>query len=344
MQAGDRRTRAERSRREPHVTVRPGAARTTVESRDGTVTGVLDGFLVLAVVVAVGWGIGRSGILGPSAVEVLSRAAFFVASPALLFSTISTSDVHAVFSGALLVTAVSSTAACLLYLVFAVVRRRPVGESVIGAMCSGYVNAGNLGLPIVTYVLKDPSAIAPVLLFQLAVLGPVGATVLDAVTSRESGRRLSVLRTASAPLRNPIAIATGAGLVVAFTGWHPPEIVMAPVHLVAGIAVPGMLLAFGISLHGAARPGRGGTGVPLVVVSVLKNLGQPAIAVATGTALGMSGGALLAVAVCAALPTAQNMFAYAVRYRQGQSLARDAGLVTTVVSIPVMIGVVALLA
>ncbi|GAY13232.1 AEC family transporter [Pseudonocardia sp. N23] len=307
-------------------------------------TGVLQGFLVLAVIVALGWGIGRSGLLGPTAVEVLSRTAFFVASPALLFSTLSVADVHAVFSGALAVTAVSSSAACVLYLVFAMLRRRPAGESVVGAMSSGYVNAGNLGLPIVTYVLKDPTAIAPVLLFQLAVLGPIGATVLDTLTRREDGRPASLWRTMVAPLRNPIFIATAAGLVVAFAGWQVPEVVMAPVHLVAGVAVPGMLLAFGVSLHGAARPGQGEVGPPLVAVSVLKNVGQPAIAVAVGLLLGMTGPRLLAVAVCAALPTAQNMFAYAVRYRQGVTLARDAGLVTTVLSVPVMIGVVALLA
>jgi len=308
------------------------------------VSGVLQGFLVLAAIVAVGWGIGRSGLLGPTAVEVLSRTAFFVASPALLFSTLSVADVHAVFSGALAVTAVSSSAACVLYLVFAMLRRRPAGESVVGAMSSGYVNAGNLGLPIVTYVLKDPTAIAPVLLFQLAVLGPLGATVLDALTRREDGRPPSLWRTVVAPLRNPIFVATAAGLVVAFTGWQVPDVVMAPVHLVAGIAVPGMLLAFGVSLHGAARPGQGEVGPPLVVVSLLKNVGQPAIAVAVGLLLGMTGPRLLAVAICAALPTAQNMFAYAVRYRQGVTLARDAGLVTTVISVPVMIGVVALLA
>lgn len=307
-------------------------------------TGVLEGFLVLGVIVALGWGIGRSGILGPSAVEVLSRTAFFVASPALLFSILSSADVHAVFSGALVVTAVSSSAVCLLFLGWAILRRRPAGESVVGAMSSGYVNAGNLGLPIVTYVLKDPTAIAPVLLFQLAVLGPLGTTVLDVLTRREDGHPASVLRTIVAPLRNPIAIATAAGLVVAFGGWTVPDIVMAPVDLVAGIAVPGMLLAFGISLHGADRPGRGEVGAPLVVVSALKNLGQPAIAVGVGSLLGLTGPRLLAVAICAALPTAQNMFAYAVRYRQGQTLARDAGLVTTVVSIPVMIGIVALLA
>ena len=307
--------------------------------------GILEGFAVLGVIVGLGYLIGRSGILGPAAVQVLSRTAFFVATPALLFSTLSAADVQAVFSSALVVAAVSSLAAGLVYVVFAVVRRRPAGESTIGAMSAGYVNAGNLGLPIVTYVLHDPAAIAPVLLFQLAVLGPVGTTLLDVLTHRADGHEVSLRRTLTAPLRNPIALATFAGLAVAITGVRVPEPVLAPVHLVAGIAVPAMLLAFGISLRGAARPGVGDQGPPLVVVVVAKNLVQPAVALVLGAVvLGLTGPRLLAVVVCAALPTAQNMFAYAVRYRQGERLARDAGLVTTVVSVPVMIGLVALLA
>lgn len=45
-----------------------------------------------------------------------------------------------------------------------------------------------------------------------------------------------------------------------------------------------------------------------------------------------------------ALPTAQNVFGYAVRFGQGITLGRDAGLATTVVSAPVLFTVVALLA
>ena len=45
--------------------------------------------------------------------------------------------------------------------------------------------------------------------------------------------------------------------------------------------------------------------------------------------LGLEGHALLAVVVCAALPTAQNVFGYAVRFGQGITLGRDAGLATT---------------
>ncbi|MGH8966110.1 MAG: AEC family transporter, partial [Actinomycetes bacterium] len=50
--------------------------------------GVIDAFIVIGVVIAVGYLVGRTGVLGPTATHVLSRAAFFIASPALLFVTL----------------------------------------------------------------------------------------------------------------------------------------------------------------------------------------------------------------------------------------------------------------
>jgi malonate transporter len=67
------------------------------------------------------------------------------------------------------------------------------------------------------------------------------------------------------------------------------------------------------------------------------------LALLLGMALGLSGHALLAVVVCAALPTAQNVFTYAVRFEKGVNLARDAALITTIVSVPVLFAAVALL-
>lgn len=123
------------------------------------VGGVLEGFLVIGIVVAVGYGVGRAGVLGPDATRVLSRTAFFVATPALLFTTLARTDIGAVFSSNLLVTAVTSSLACLLYVPVGLLRRRPAGEVAVGAMASGYVNAGNLGLPIAVYVIgtRPPS-------------------------------------------------------------------------------------------------------------------------------------------------------------------------------------------
>jgi hypothetical protein len=46
----------------------------------------------------------------------------------------------------------------------------------------------------------------------------------------------------------------------------------------------------------------------------------------------------------AALPTAQNVLVYALQYGRGQAVARDAGLVTTLLALPVMLVIAAVLA
>jgi predicted permease len=305
---------------------------------------VVDAFVVIGAVVAVGYFVGRAGVLGPAAMQVLSRAAFFVASPALLFSTLARTDVEVVFSEGLVVTAVTSVLACLLYLPVGLLRGRPAGETVVGSMASGYVNAGNLGLPIATYALGNVTEAVPVLVFQLAVLTPVYTTILGVLSERSAGSRPPLWRTLTAPLRNPIAIATVAGIVVSVTGLLPPASLFAPIELISDLAVPGMLLAFGISLCGAKRPGAGETAPLLATVLILKCIVHPLLALLVGLLLGLEGHGLLAVVVCAALPTAQNVFGYAARFEQGVALGRDAALSSTVASVPVLFTVVAVLA
>jgi malonate transporter and related proteins len=163
------------------------------------------------------------------------------------------------------------------------------------------------------------------------------------LSERADGRRPNMLRAMTAPLRNPIAVATGAGILVSATGLVLPEPVLAPIELIANLAVPGMLLAFGISLQGAKLPGTEASAGLLVAVLLLKNIVHPVLSVVLGLVLGLQGHALLAVVLCAALPTAQNVFGYAVRFDQGVSLSRDAALCTTLASVPVLFGVVALL-
>ncbi|WP_133829827.1 AEC family transporter [Actinomycetospora succinea] len=300
-------------------------------------SGVLEGFLVIGVVVAVGVVVGRFGVLPEGATETLSRTAFFVASPALLFVTLLRADVARVLSTGLVVTALAAVAVCLLYIPVGVLRRRPRGETVVGSMASGYLNAGNLGIPIATYALGSAAEIAPSLIFQLAVLTPAYTTLLDVVAARRRGEDPGIGGALLAPLRNPLLLATVAGLLLNVAGVSVPESLLQPVELLADLAVPAMLLAFGLSLAHAQRPGRDDDPVCLGAVIVLKNLVHPFLAWLIGSTFGLEGPALLAVVVSAALPTAQNVFGYAVRFATGVPLARDAALITTVVSVPVLL-------
>lgn len=302
--------------------------------------GVLSGFAVIAVVIAVGYVIGRRGHLGQQGSEVLTKLAFHVASPALLFTTLARADLPVVFSERLLVTALSTAAVAGVFVAVGVVRRWGVGRTTIGALCAGYVNAGNLGIPIAVYVLGDASLVAPVLLFQLVGVTPVVLTILDLSTAGEKGPLWRRLLT---PLRNPIAVGSLAGVAASASGVTVPGPVMDPLTLIGNMAVPAVLIAFGISLRGSTLPMRNGERGTVLLAVALKSVGQPVVALVLAAGVfGLRGAQLLDVVVTSALPAAQNLFTYASAYGVGERLARDAILVSTAVSVPVLVVVAAL--
>lgn len=305
--------------------------------------GVLTGFAVVWIIILAGYLIGRLDVLGPHAQNVLSRLAFFVASPALLLVTLSDADLHTVFSLPLLVAAASAFGTALIFVLCT--RwwlRRPLPEALISAMSSSLVNGANLGLPIAVYVLGDAAFIAPVLIFQMAFFTPLFLMLMDSATS---GRRTSLLTFLAQIVRNPIIIGTLIGLVLAATGTVLPVIIREPVSLIGGAAVPAMLLAFGISLVGSRPLTRdGGRRTDVVLATVFKLGLQPLLAYALARfVLGMDGHLLFAVVVTAALPTAQNVFVAASRYGEGVLVAKDTVLITTIMSLPVLVLVAALL-
>jgi malonate transporter len=304
--------------------------------------GVVVGFAIIGFVILVGYIVQRSGIAGPNATSVLNRVAFFVATPALLFTVLSHADVSVLLSSFLATILCSVVIGALIYLAASrLFFRNPVPETTLGATSSTYVNANNIGLPVATYVLGSAQYVAPVLLLQLVVLAPLTLAILDATTRGKA----SFAAIVSQPVRNPMIIGALAGVVVAALGIRLPAPVLAPLEIIGGAAIPMVLMAFGMSLHGQ-RPLKRGTGRKQVAAaSVIKVAVMPVIAYLVGRfVFGLAGDALFAVVTLSALPTAQNVYNFAARYQRGVVVARDTVLVTTVASIPALVLIAALLA
>lgn len=304
--------------------------------------GVFEGFATIAALIGLGILLAHLGVIDDAGRRTLSTLAFYVASPALLLTVLEDSDLGTVFSGNLVATVAAVVITGSLHAAVAVVRRQDLGTTVIGTMCAAYVNAGNLGLPIAAYVLGDPALVAPVLLLQLLLLQPLALTLLDVAVSEA---RLSLVAVLSRPLRNPISIASALGLGFALTGLELPRAVHDPLELVGGMAVPSMLLAYGIALRLGPLPGRGVPPADLALATGLKMVVQPLAAYLVGRfALGLDDAGLLAVTVLSALPTAQNVYVIATRYDRAVLLARDAIFVSTLASVPVVLVITALIA
>ncbi|WP_418057318.1 AEC family transporter [Pimelobacter simplex] len=304
--------------------------------------GVLEGFATIAIVIALGALLADRGIVDAHGQRSLSLASFYLASPALLVTVLADSDPSRVLSGPLVATAAGVIVSAGLMVVIARARRLDSGTTVVASLCSAYVNAGNLGLPIAAYALGDAALVVPALLMQLLVLQPLALTVLDVVTSPE---RPSIAKILSRPVTNPLTIASFAGLLLATTDTSLPHPVQAPLELVGGMAVPAMLIAYGVALRLGPLPGRGVTPRVLATVTALKMVVQPVAAYVVGRfVVGLDGHDLFAVTLLSALPTAQNVFVVAMRYDRAILLARDAIFVSTLASAPVAIGIAALLA
>lgn len=302
--------------------------------------GALSGFAVVGFAILVGYITGRTGILGENARSVLSKLAFYVCSPLLLFTILGMADVGTLFTNLLPVSVIASAAVFVVFIIFALVRKQSFGTAVIGALGSGYVNANNIGIPIATFMLGGAVYSAPVILLQLIFWAPVALLTLDAWKSGKFKWHQTLLRT----FKNPIILGSLLGLLVAVFHIQLPTLVWEATGLVGHAAVPLLLIAFGISLHGTKilqdKPNR----LNIYASSALKLIVMPVIAWATATyVFHLDAHAIYAVTVLAALPTAQNVFNYATEYGTSQILARDVIFITTFGAIPVLFAITLLI-
>ena len=302
---------------------------------------ILTGFAVIALAVFVGWLAGRLGVLGPAARPVLAKLNFNVLAPFLLFSVLATADVGALFSALLPVSAIAAITMIVLFsLVSLLLWRRGVARTTIGSLAAGYVNGNNFGIPIAVYMLGDAAYSAPVVLLQLLLFAPVALAVLGATVEGRTSAWVIIRST----LTNPIIVGSLLGVLVAVSGIELPPIVLDPIELIGHAAVPLMLIAYGLSLHGQRllEPGTGRRDV--LLASTLKLIAMPVVAWALGRfVFGLEGIDLYAVTVLAALPTAQNVFVFAQRYETAEIVARDTVFLTTIGSVPALLAVALLL-
>jgi malonate transporter len=357
---------------------------------------VFAAFAPIWILTAVGYAIRRFGLIDASGGVAITRFVFYLAMPATLFLTLSTTPV-AQIGGRPLIASAASTAA-IMGAAWLIARHwlklRP-GEQIIWSMSAGYVNSANLGIPIARQVLGSTSYLVQILLLQLLIVSPVILTMLD----RSVSGRVRLRQIATLPLRNPVILASALGVLASATGYRPPAVVHVSLALLAATAVPTALIALGAALHtdrpahpepgldGQPAPATGpadgtlpadgggpadGTGladapgpadvlgpadalgpaeapgladgseqqpraapaVQVALVTGMKLALQPAVAWAIGLyALHLSRPQLLAVTICAGLPTAQNVFIFAQEYRAGVSEASRAVLVTTTLSL-----------
>ena len=316
---------------------------------------MLSAFIPIWFLTALGYLTARYGLVGAGtgdAEAILGRFVFRIAMPAALFGMLARTDVRGLANTSIVAFGASAGVTCLVGLALSrLLFKRGLADQAISGMASGYVNSANLGIPVAVQILGSASFVSTVILLQTVVVTPLILTLVDVGTGLE--RRRSRLRdTLLLPLRNPVIIGSGLGAVVSAAHWRVPGDLSRSINLLGGAAVPVALVVLGMSLHGRSMKPEPATldepaakrGIETTVVIALKILLQPGLAfLAARYALNLPAHDVLAVTLCAALPTAQNVFIYAREYELDTTVPRDAVIFSTLASMASLSVIVALL-
>ncbi len=269
----------------------------------------------LFVLIALGFGLVRSGRWPAATTDALTRFVFSVAIPALLFRLMSDFSklppvdarvLVAYFSGCLLVFAAGRAVSRIAF------RHDGVAQSVF-ALGGVFSNTVLLGVPLVQVTLGEPAmpVVSLVVVFNALTLWTlVSVSVEWARHSTLSAARFA--STARGVVTNPVVASILAGTMFGFAGLALPAWLDRTLALVAQAAVPLSLIALGMGLGEQAV--RAGWRVSAAIAAI-KLLVQPAAVWAIARAVGLSPGETVAVVLLAALPVGANVYLMARQFR-----------------------------
>lgn len=293
---------------------------------------------------AVGFVLGRARDVDPGP---LNTVTVYVLAPALVFHSLATTTLAA---GTLADVAVAVVAFHAVMILVAEGVGRLFGGATTGVsaivLVSAFPNSGNFGVPVSEFAFGETGRATAVL--YLTVQGVLMYTVGVYIASRgtEGGALAGIRRVFTVPLVYAVVAALGARML----GVVPPAdtTAMTTLKLVGDSAIPVMLLILGLQL---AETNYGATLRQVGGATVLKMGVAPVVAVAVAVAVGFADPTVGKVFVLeSAMPAAITPLILLVEFGEGEvggvpveSFVSTAVLVTTLVSIPVLTVVIALL-
>lgn len=290
--------------------------------------------------IAVGYGAGRTGFFPEEATAWLTRFVFYFALSAMLFRFSANLTLSEVFDLPFVWAYLTGTMAVyLLVTSVALLRGRGVEEAAVEAQCGVVGNVGFLGVPMLVMLLGE-AAIGPVMLVLACDLIVFGSLIVIVITARRDGRLSPgvLLSVGMGLLKNPMIVSISLGLLWSASTLQLPGPINDFLAILGAAATPGALFAIGASLASKSAE-------RLAVaawLSFAKLVLHPAAVAATAYFIfsveAYSAGVMIAAA---ALPVAGNVFILAQHYGVAPQRVSATILISTALSILTVSAIIA---
>jgi predicted permease len=288
---------------------------------------VLYKLLAIALIVALGWVVGKARWLGDEKAEparVLSNAAFYLFCPALFFRTTARIDLAHLPLAMLAAFFVPVLAVmALVYSEQRFMRRRrglSAAAPAVRAITVGFGNSVQIGIPVAAGLFGEAGLalhLTIVAVHALVLLLLCTTLVELDLAQDQAGADPHLGRVLQGTLRNtlihPVVLPVLAGMAWRLSGWPLPGPVDDVLQVLGAAVVPLCLTLIGMSLAYLGLPKRWHAALGL---SCVKLLLAPALVLwVAHVGFGLQGLPLSVVVMLAALPVGSNALMFAQRYR-----------------------------
>lgn len=292
---------------------------------------VIDIALPFFALIFIGFAAGRSRLFGANALIGLNTFAFFFALPALLVVKLSQAPTATTEAFELL--GAYYIPGLALYGATFLLGRRLFGASTsVGALqglAATFSNVGFVGLPLAVLAFGTDAALPAVIIVIADTVFMLGIATALIESDRGGGGGLAAM--AGGVARNPIIVAALAGLGLNLAGMGLPGPVLAFGELLADAAAPCALFALGATLAG--RPLRQGA-AETAFLTAMKLVVHPLLVAAAALWLFDLSPLWTSVAILqAALPIAANVYVLAQRYEVHAGQISSSILVSTAIGV-----------
>ncbi|MFT6073444.1 MAG: putative permease [Yoonia sp.] len=200
--------------------------------------------------IALGYGSGRTGFFSPEATAYLTKFVFYFALSAMLFRFSANLSLAEIFDWQFVWAYLSATMVIYVFATLMALRRRvPITEAAVEAQCAVIGNVGFLGIPMLVLLLGE-GAVGPVMMVLAVDLIVFGSLIVILITGSRDGRMSSktLWTVAVGLIKNPMIVSITLGLLVSAGDLSIPLPMNDFLTLLGAAATPGALFAIGASL------------------------------------------------------------------------------------------------
>ncbi len=294
--------------------------------------------LPILAIVAAGWLARTTGYLPRELAPLLTRFAYCIAMPALVFLTIGDESLRSLldvrfivaFGGGSMVSFAAAMAIARLW------RGASLGSSAMIGATVAMTNTAFIALPILKTLYGRPGVLAAAIatIFIGVVMVPMMVVLLE--IGRSAGSRAIRLGPLLRPIvTNPLVLSTILGLAWSVSGLGMPQPLDTFLGVLGDALTPCALFAIGLELTLGDLRERLSL---YTLLTLAKLLLVPLVVYLLCLAIGLDRNAMVAAVVCAAVPTGKSVYILAVEYDTEKTMVGAVISLSTLLSIVTMIG------